>query len=285
MNDIDLIAAHWTIAGNAIPGTERDYSPFEFQNRVERAAKAGFKGIGLWHRDVAHVLQTHTLQDMKRILENNGMKYVELTVLLDWFMEPGERRKASDERRKFFLAVAETIHLRNLRVSDARRTPCPQERLTEEFALLCKEAELRGARVTYEISPFSNVDSLQSARQLVESAGAKNGGIMFDIWHIVKLGIPFEKVWEFPTEYFFGLEINDGYVHNPPTRDLMQETAHHRRLCGEGEFDLKGFLAYLPKSQYKGPVGVEVCSQELRSWPLDEAARVAYATAMAQMPK
>jgi sugar phosphate isomerase/epimerase len=284
MIDVDLIAAHWTIAGNAIPGTEQDYSPFGFQDRVEQAAKAGFKGMGLWHRDVAHVLQKHSLQEMKRILEDNGMKYIELTVLLDWFMEPGERRKASDDRRKFFLSVAETIGLWNLRVSDSRRTPCPPERLAEEFALLCKEAALRGARVTYEISPFSNVDSLQSALRMVKSAGAKNGGILFDIWHIVKLGIPFEKVWEFPSEHFFGLEINDGYVHNPPTPDLMQETANHRRLCGDGEFDLKGFLAYLPKSQYTGPVGVEVCSQELRSLPLNEAARQAYETAMAQMP-
>ena len=58
--------------------------------------RAGFKGIGLWHADIEHVLDSYTLPQMKRILDDNGLKHVEVEFLADWFLPPGERRTASD---------------------------------------------------------------------------------------------------------------------------------------------------------------------------------------------
>jgi sugar phosphate isomerase/epimerase len=133
--------------------------------------------------------------------------------------------------------------------------------------------------------PFSTIDSLDSALELVKGAGAKNGGVIFDLWHIVKLGIAYGEVWQFPQEYFLGLEINDGYIKNLPTEDLVEETTQYRRLCGDGEFDIKGFMQYLPASHYKGgPVGIEVLSKDLRDWPLEKVAKAAYDTTLAQIP-
>ena len=43
-NNVELLASYWTIAGGALPHTDREYSPFDFQDRAEAAAKAGFKG-------------------------------------------------------------------------------------------------------------------------------------------------------------------------------------------------------------------------------------------------
>jgi sugar phosphate isomerase/epimerase len=130
--------------------------------------------------------------------------------------------------------------------------------------------------------PFCKIDSLERALELVQGAGAKNGGIIFDLWHMVKLGIPYEKVWQFPQEYLLGVEINDGYLKNLPTSDLVEETTQYRRFCGQGEFDVKGFTSLMPKSHYRGPVGIEVLSKELRPLPLEQAARLAYETTAAQ---
>ncbi len=44
---------------------------------------------------------------------------------------------------------------------------------------------------------------------MVEGADAKNGGIMIDLWHMVKLGIPYEEVAQIPSKYLLGIEIND----------------------------------------------------------------------------
>jgi sugar phosphate isomerase/epimerase len=284
MQNIELIAAYWTIAGSAVPGSGREYSLFDFKDRVEQAANAGFKGLGLWHEDLLHTRKSRSLKEMRSILDDHGMKYLELDWLDDWFLESGERRSASDQRRRMFLEAADALGVWHIKVGDAQRTPCPKNKLIEEFAQLCDEAARHGTRIVYEIMPFSMIDSLEAARELVQGAGAPNGGVLFDLWHMTKLAIPHEKIWQFPQQYFFGVEISDGYVRNAPTQNLMEETVFHRRLCGEGEFDVKGFLSHLPESHYRGPVGVEICSDQLRSWPLQKACERTYQTALAQFP-
>jgi sugar phosphate isomerase/epimerase len=100
MSNVDLIASYWTLAGGALPHSDREYSTFEFRERVAAAARAGFKGIGLWHADLEHVLKTCTLAQMKRILDDNGLVHVELEFLTDWFLPPGERRRSPTRSRR-----------------------------------------------------------------------------------------------------------------------------------------------------------------------------------------
>jgi sugar phosphate isomerase/epimerase len=280
-----LIASYWTLAGGALPHTDKEYSTFEFRERIEAAARAGFKGVGLWHADLINVQKSYTLPEMKRILDDNGMKYIEIEFLADFFVEPGERRAASDQTRKLLFDACEGLGGRHIKVGDFFRTACPMPRLIDEFGKLCQEAAKRGIRIAFELMPFSVIESLDLARQLVEGAAQKNGGVIFDLWHIVKLGIPYDEVMKFPQQYFTGLEINDGYLKTPPGMDLVTETTAHRKLCGQGEFDIKGFLAKLPGSNYSGPVGIEVLSQELRSWPLEKTATTAFNTTLAQFPR
>ena len=284
MSTVELIASYWTLSGGAIPHSDHEYSTFEFKERIEACAHAGFKGIGLWHADLEHVLKTYTLRDMRRILDDNGMQYVEIEFLVDWFLDPGERRAASDRRRSFLLNAAEALGGRHVKVGDFYRTPCPMQRLTDEFGSLCREAAARGLAIAYELMPHSVIETLPAARELVVGAAQPNGGIIFDLWHVVKLGIPYDEVMSFPKPYFIGLEINDGYLKTPPGMDIVTETTAHRKLCGAGEFDIRGFVAKLPGSNYRGPVGIEVLSEELRSWPLQRTATQAFATTRAQFP-
>lgn len=280
MNKPDLIASYWTLAGGGLPHTDREYSTFEFKERIEAAARAGFKGVGLWHSDLIHVTKTRSLKEMKKILDDNGMKHVEIEFLADWFVD-GEQRRESDQRRKLLFAAAAELGGRHIKVGDFFNTPYELPRLVDDFGKLCREAETIGTKIGYEMMPFSEVNSLAKARALCEGAAPKNGGIIFDLWHIVKLKIPYAEVWKFPAEYFLGLEINDGYL-NPPMKDIVEETTQHRKFCGYGEFDVQGFTAGMAGSSYRGPVGIEVLSKELRTWPLEKAAKIAYESTAAQ---
>lgn len=115
---------------------------------------------------------------------------------------------------------------------------------------------------------------------MVRGAGAPNGGIVFDLWHLVKLGIPYEEVARVPMEYVVGIELNDGTIHAPWS--LHEDTINHRRFCGDGEFDVPGFLQCMQKAGYTGPWGIEVLSAELRTLPLEELTTRAFRTTMAQ---
>ena len=281
-NNVELLASYWTIAGGALPHTDKEYSPFDFKDRVEAIARAGFKGLGIWHSDLAQILERRSLKEMKQILDGNGMKHLELEFLGDWFTD-GEEKRNSDVRKKMLMEAAEVLGARHIKVGDFFKKKTPMPRLIESFAALCAEAEQRGTRIVFELMPFAMIDTLQDSLAMVSGAGAKNGGIAFDLWHIVKLHIPYEEVARVPAQYLLSVEINDGTFEAPWS--LHEDTINHRRFCGEGEFDVKGFVQCLLKAGYQGPWGIEVLSQELRDKSLEELTTRAFQTTMAQFPR
>lgn len=275
---VDLLASYWTISCG-LPHTDKEYSPFDFRDRVELAARAGFTGFGIWHADLEHVLRTRSLKEMKQILHDNGIKYIELEFLTDWFLD-GDRKRQSDICKKRLLDAAEALQAHHVKVGDFYQETAPMPRLIEVFAKLCAEAAERGTRVGFELMPFAMIRTLEDSLRLVEGAGASNGGICFDTWHIVKLKIPYAELRRIPAQYITSVELNDGTFECPWS--LHEDTVNHRRLCGEGEFDLKGFIAAMQAAGHRGPWGIEVLSEELRKWPLERLTTQAFETTMAQ---
>lgn len=277
-NNVELLASYWTISAG-LPHTDREYSPFDFNDRVEAAARAGFKGFGIWHADLDRVLERRSLREMKQIFDDNGIKHIELEFLADWFLD-GERKKQSDARKRTLLKAAEALNAHHIKVGDFFNEKCPMPRLIESFAALCAEAADVGTKIGFELMPFAMLTTLKDSMAMIEGAGAPNGGIIFDLWHIAKLHIPYEEVGRVPLKYVVSVEINDGTFEAPWS--LLEDTVNHRRLCGEGEFDVKGFVDCVQKMGYSGPWGIEVLSEELRKKPLEELVTRSFNTTMAQ---
>ena len=279
---VELLASYWTIAGGALPHTDREYSPFDFKDRVQAIAKAGFTGMGIWHADLEHILARRTLKEMKQILADSGIIHLELEFLTDWFLE-GERKKKSDLQKQKLLAAAETLQARHVKVGDFFREKYSMPRLIESFAALCDDAAGHGTRIGFELMPFAMIDTLKDSLAMIQGAGAENGGIVFDLWHLVKLNIPYEDVRKFPLRYIVSVELNDGTFDAPWS--LHEDTVNHRRFCGEGEFNVKGFVEILQKMGYRGPWGIEVLSEELRKKSLEELTMRAFQTTMNQFDR
>jgi sugar phosphate isomerase/epimerase len=277
--NVELLASYWTIAGGAMPHTDHEYSPFDFKDRVEAAARAGFKGMGIWHADLDHILERRSLKEMKQILDDNGMKYLELEFLRDWFVV-GEKKKQSDMERKKLLEAAAALDAKHVKVGDFDSTKTPMPQLIEAFAELCLEAAKYGATIGFELMPFAMIDTLKDALIMVEGAAAKNGGIILDTWHVAKLGIPYQEVARMPREYLISVELNDGTYEAPWS--LLEDTINHRKFCGEGEFEVPRFIECVRKTGYTGPFGIEVLSQESRELALAEVTARAFRTTMAQ---
>lgn len=277
-NNVELLASYWTISAG-LPHTDREYSLFDFKDRVEAAAGAGFKGFGLWHADIEHILQHRTLQEMKQIFDDNGIKHIELEFLTDWFLD-GEKKKKSDLARKTLLTAAEVLQARHVKVGDFFHQKTPMPRLIEAFAEVCAEAGKVGTRIGFELMPFAMIDTLKDSLTMIEGAGAANGGMVLDLWHLVKMGIPYEEIGRIPLRYLVSVELNDGTFTAPWS--LHEDTVNHRRLCGEGEFDIKSFIACLQKIGYDGPWGIEVLSEELRQMSLEDLVSRSFTTTMAQ---
>ena len=279
MNNIELIATYWTIAGPACPHSEQEYSPFDFADRVKAASKAGFAGFGIKEVDLAHILERRSLKEMKQILDDNGMRHVELEFITDWFLD-GEKKKRSDKVKYLLLEAAEALNARHIKVGDFETTITPMPKLIESFAALCADAENYGTKILFELIVDSMIKTLPETLEMLEGADAKNGGIMIDLWHIVKLRIPYEDVAKIPARFMLGVELNDGTLDCPWS--LHEDTVNHRRFCGEGEFDIKGFIKHIQGAGYDGPWGIEILSSDLRKKSLEEAATRAFNSTIAQ---
>jgi sugar phosphate isomerase/epimerase len=283
MGEIPLMALYWTVAGPVEIHTGREWSLFSWRERCETVANGGFQGIGLWHADVSHQLETTTLAEMKRIFDDAGLKYLEVEFLWEFFVPSGQpAREDSDRLRKQLFETAAAFDAHHIKVGNIPETRCELDRVIEEYAALCDDAaQHTDAKVAYEIIPFDpNVGTLDAGIKLVAETRRPNGGLAIDTWHMGKLRIPAEELQRIPEGQLAWVELSDGPIQYMD--DPIDEVINHRRLPGAGEFDIPGYIEACQALGYDGPWGVEVLSAELRSLPLEEAVKRAYETSAAQ---
>jgi sugar phosphate isomerase/epimerase len=284
MAEVELMALYWTIAGPADVHTGREWSLFDWRDRCQEAKKVGYKGIGLWHADIEHQLETSTLREMKQIFDDAGLQYLQLEFIADFFVPKGDPlRAASDERRKMLFEAAAEFGAYHIKVGNIPGTPCEIPQLTEGFAELCQDAVARagGVDIVYEFMPFDvNVQTLDTALEVVQGAAQPNGGLAIDTWHMAKLGIEPEELRKCPLEYLMWIELSDGQWEN--MEDAVDEVVNHRSLPGEGEFPIREYVTVCQEIGYDRPWGVEVLSSALRELPIEEEFKRSFETTAAQ---
>jgi len=280
----DLVGLYWTTSGPVEVHFGREWSLFDLRDRCEQAARAGFTGIGLWHADLEHVLETRTLTEVRQLLDDHGLRHNELEFLGDWFLDPGdERRRASDERRALLFGAAAELPAHHIKVGNIVGTDCEVPRIVERYAELCADAaRYTDAKVVYEFMPYDvNVNDIDAALQVVEGADAPNGGLALDTWHLGKLRLEPDDLRRIPSQFVSWVELSDGPYEYAD--DRLDEVINRRQLPGEGEFPIAEYVAVCRELGYDGPWGVEVLSEELRNLPIEQIFDRAYETSSAQL--
>lgn len=269
----DLIACYWTLAG-AYRFGDNDHSPWGFRDRVEAAARAGYTGFGIKQADLRRTLARHGYGGMRRILAANGIRHLELEALFDW-CAAGEARRRSDADRDLLLAAAAELGAHHIKAAGdfggAAWTPA---QMHDAFQDLARRACAVGTVFTLEPIAFSNIPDLDTALAIVGASAGRGGGLMLDVWHVTRGRMPFERIAALPPGTIAGAELDDGTL--LPVGPPIEDTLERRRCCGDGEFDLAGFVAAVRKAGYDGPWGVEIISAAQRALPLEAAARLSF---------
>ncbi|MBV7549846.1 sugar phosphate isomerase/epimerase [Pseudomonas sp. PDM26] len=278
--NVELLAAYFTLSGDVYPFGPTEISPFAFRDRVEAAAEAGYKGVGLIHVDLMSTVDRIGFREMRHILEANGIKHVEFEFLTDWYKD-GELRRASNKMRAELFNAAQELGARAVKTApglNEEHADIPL--MVEHFAQLSEEAKSYGTNIVLEIMPFSNVRTIDTALALVQGANHDNGKLLLDIWHLARGGVDFADIARIPGKFIGSIELDDAdkYAVEP----LWQDTIHRRRLPGEGVLDIPGFIKAVQATGYTGPWGVEVLSEVVRKLPLQEMAQRTYETTISQ---
>jgi sugar phosphate isomerase/epimerase len=201
--------------------------------------------------------------------------HLELEFLWDWFLDPGtEERRLSDQRRWALLEAAGVLGARHVKVGNFTGRQVPIGLLTERFAELCAEAAEHGTSVAYEfMHRDATAGSLDAARSVVHGAGAANGGLAVDLWHVVDLGVSTAAIRELAAGTVVAAEVSDGDRSPGPG---VRQTLRDRRLPGDGDFDIAGFVDAIRATGFQGPWGVELLSAAIADVGPADLARRAY---------
>jgi sugar phosphate isomerase/epimerase len=276
---IELLAGHWTLAGECYPMGPTEVSPFSLRERAEAASVAGYTGMGLVHDDLMASVARMGLAGIKQVLTDNGIAHIELEFIGDWF-ETGEKKAASDRVKGHLLEAAATLGARDIKIAPQMWTDVIDiPRFAAAFARVCEDAKAIGTNIAMEMLPMTNVRTLKVATEIVRQARQDNGGLCIDIWHVVRGGQSFDDVRKLPVSYLKSVELNDANAEMVGSQ--WNDTLHHRVLCGEGVFDVRGFIKAIQATGFTGVYGVEILSQTHRKLPLREQAKRSFDSTMA----
>lgn len=127
-------------------------------------------------------------------------------------------------------------------------------RQLDQFGQFCDMAARFDLRVGVEFYPPSQVPSLAAALDLVGQIGRPGKvGVNVDLLHLMRSGGSVAELAAAPAGYVLYGQIADGPAQAPEHLDF--EASSHRLLCGEGAFDVAGFVRALPMDC---PLSVEI---------------------------
>jgi sugar phosphate isomerase/epimerase len=282
MSSPDLLATCWTSAGDAVPLDGRDDSPIDLTTRIEVAGRSGFTGFGLVHNDLAIYLREHDLPTLRKTFADNGIRHVELEFLTGWWEPEGTRlREESDAVLDLLVRAAGELNPHHIKVGpDITGGPFDLETYAANWYRISEAFARVGSTIAIEFMPFSNVPTVTAASELVAAAGHPAGGLMVDLWHIMRGPGTLDELAALPLEHITGVELDDGGPEQ--IGDGYTDTVLHRMIPGQGVWDVPAFIRILQDKGWTGPWGVEILSETYRVRPIEEAMPEVYRDTMRQ---
>ena len=86
---VELLAGHWTLAGDTYPNGPTEVSSLPFRDRVEAAAGAGYTGLGIVHQDLVAVRDKIGYAEMRKFAATTASSILKSSFLLTG-SRPGE---------------------------------------------------------------------------------------------------------------------------------------------------------------------------------------------------
>jgi sugar phosphate isomerase/epimerase len=295
-----VLLSYWTGAGpvpvmpapELLPAGERrpfplpagQPSPFRLEDRIAAAAAAGFTGIGLLYHDLLTFQGGYAR--LRRLLDLHGIT----TVQLEWLNLDGPARDPRDPVRVGTFRAAGELGADHVKVGAEGGGPVDWDIRVAEFEALCAQAQVFGTGAAIEPMRVGSITTLAQARKLVDGAGHPAGGIIIDLYHMARGCVSgWDELAALPARYIKGVELCDA------DRDVVGSVAEdmwrRRRLCGDGDQDVKGFIRALIADRrdgepgYRGAWGIEVLSDAHRRLPLAMQAHMAYSTTRAALDR
>jgi sugar phosphate isomerase/epimerase len=235
---------------------------------IPAAAAAGFEVMSIAARPLAKSGMSPA--ELRLVLDDHGIRVQEIEAAFDWLALPAPAdapwlhvEQTADE----LIAAGAELGAATV-VGVHAGPPSPPEVAAEAFGRFCDRAATHGMQAALEYVAFATIADLASAWNVVALAGRPNGGLLVDLWHHRRSLSSDDSLRAIPADRIHSVQLSDGTA--TPVGTLLHDV-HHRRLPGDGEFDVAGFVRTLVDHGVTCPIGVEVFQPERLRRGLPEA--------------
>lgn len=218
---------------------------------IDAAAAAGYAAVGLWVEPER--FSAGYLSKVKSALMDHQLRLLDVEVI---WIQPGTMKPAH-LRTLDIAAELNADHV--LMVSSDPDQQATINKLTQ----LCDHH--RDLRIVLEFGAFTEVRSLEQAREVISAVNRPNLGMLIDSLHWARSGGTLEQIAALPAQWLTYAQLCDASGAGPNMANRAEvrlEAVDYRLLPGDGDLPLEQWLAALPAGL---PLSLEIRSLSLRS--------------------
>lgn len=236
------------------------HSPFE--KDVEDYAAGACHAMEIWLGKLETYLEQHSLDDVRRLLEEHEMAAPVASFQGGLLTSQGEARRAHWEHFSRRLELLKALGVETLVTAIDVAGPLAQQdidRVQASLAQAAVRAGEQGVRLALEFqatAAFGN--NLQTAAALVAETGSPHVGICFDVFHYYLGSSKLEDLGYLHAQNLFHVQLCD--LAGTP-RELAADS--DRILPGDGDFQLQPILDALRAIDYGGYISLELMNPQI----------------------
>lgn len=229
---------------------------------------ANFHGVELRRDETFEYLKTHSVSELKALLEKNKLKVVSWNAIELFSLCPEDEFKSMVDYSERLMKIGNQIGCDLIIAvpSFIDKYKGPKEQIlpltVERFQILRKLAQKYSFRMGFEPLgfPTCSVRKIEMALEILKLAEADNlppSGLVIDTFHFFLGEHNADELTNIPKDRLWLAHFND-CIEKP--LDKLQDS--DRVWPGEGFFDLKGFVKSLKKMNYTNYVSLEIFNPE-----------------------
>jgi sugar phosphate isomerase/epimerase len=238
-------------------------------------ARGGWRAVELWLTKLESFLQHHTIDEVRRLLDSQGLEPAAAAGQGGLLLTRGSERETHWSHFRGRLALLKELGVRVVIVSADFAFEVSSEDYVRAAAALGEAAELAasfGIRVALEFQKMSGFcSSLDTAVALIAQCGSTHAGVCLDLFHYYTGPSKFEDLGYLSPTNLAWVQVCD--LSGTP-RELAGD--RDRILPGEGDFQFGPVLEHLGGIGYDGYVSLEVLNPQLWQVSVDRVADLGY---------
>lgn len=253
----------------------------DLETGISAASEAGFQTVELWVESLERYLETHTVDDLRGLLEKNGVQVAGIGDIESVTFCEAERKQELHRRCEKLAEVACAISCPTLVVSASVRPRGADDNSIAEEAVsalggLLDVVEPAGVGLALAFRGFMwcAVNTLEIARETVAAHRGRRVGLVLDTFDLHATGAGPDAFRIVDQADISVMRLCD--CESVPAA-IRTETA--RTLPGEGAAELDAMIEAAAGAGYCGPVSLKIPSSKLMGLDADEAAKVVMAIA------